>query len=105
MQQSNIFTGHFFAYRQIEFGCKRLTGLELIKDVIEPVIFWLYNPHYDLDLEDKIPPLFFLHDILAYGQNTKFGYKTLHINTQLPGNKYMSITSLTPEDTTVLSLL
>ena len=26
-------------YTQIEFGCKRLTGLELIKDTVETVIF------------------------------------------------------------------
>ena len=26
-------------YHKIEFGCKRLTGLELIKDIIETVIF------------------------------------------------------------------
>ena len=26
-------------YTQIEFGCKRLTGLELIKDIVETVIF------------------------------------------------------------------
>ena len=26
-------------YTKIEFGCKRLTGLELIKDIIETVIF------------------------------------------------------------------
>ena len=26
-------------YHQIEFGCKRLTGLELIKDIVETVIF------------------------------------------------------------------
>ena len=26
-------------YHQIEFGCKRLTGLELIKDVVETIIF------------------------------------------------------------------
>ena len=25
-------------YTQIEFGCKRLTGLELIKDIVETVI-------------------------------------------------------------------
>ena len=31
-------------YTQIEFGCKRLTGLELIKDIVETVIFWLYRP-------------------------------------------------------------
>ena len=26
-------------YHQIEFGCKRLTGLELIKDIVETVTF------------------------------------------------------------------
>ena len=26
-------------YHQTEFGCKRLTGLELIKDIVETVIF------------------------------------------------------------------
>ena len=26
-------------YTQVEFGCKRLTGLELIKDIVETVIF------------------------------------------------------------------
>ena len=26
-------------YTQIEFGCKRLAGLELIKDIVETVIF------------------------------------------------------------------
>ena len=26
-------------YHQIEFGCKRLIGLELIKDIVETVIF------------------------------------------------------------------
>ena len=26
-------------YTQIEFGCKRLTSLELIKDIVETVIF------------------------------------------------------------------
>ena len=26
-------------YTQTEFGCKRLTGLELIKDIVETVIF------------------------------------------------------------------
>ena len=26
-------------YTQIDFGCKRLTGLELIKDIVETVIF------------------------------------------------------------------
>ena len=27
-------------HTQIEFGCKRLTGLELIKDIAETVIFY-----------------------------------------------------------------
>ena len=31
-------------YHQIEFGCKRLIGLELIKDIVEPVISGLYEP-------------------------------------------------------------
>ena len=26
-------------YTQIEFGCKRLTGLELVKDIVETVLF------------------------------------------------------------------
>ena len=54
-------------YTQIEFGCKRLTGLELIKDIVETITFWLYyiSPHCDLDLEDRIS--FFLHDIPAHG--------------------------------------
>ena len=30
-------------YIQIEFGRKRLTGLELIKDIVETVIFCLYK--------------------------------------------------------------
>ena len=52
-------------YTQIEIGCKRLTGLELIKDIAETVIFDYISPHCDLDLEDRIP--FFLHDIPAHG--------------------------------------
>ena len=31
-------------YTEIEFGWKRLTGLELIKDIVETVVFWLYKP-------------------------------------------------------------
>ena len=31
-------------YTQIEFGCKRLTGLELITDIAEIVIFRSYKP-------------------------------------------------------------
>ena len=30
---------HVMIYTQIEFGCKRLTGLELIKAIVETVIF------------------------------------------------------------------
>ena len=52
-------------YTQIEFGCKRLTGLELIKDIVETVIFDYISPHCDLDLEDRIP--FVSHDIPAHG--------------------------------------
>ena len=31
-------------YHYIEFGCKRLICLKLIKDIVETVIFWLYKP-------------------------------------------------------------
>ena len=31
-------------YHQIEYGCKRLLSLELIKDTVEKVIFSLYKP-------------------------------------------------------------
>ena len=37
-------TSLLMIYTQIEFGCKRLTGLELIKDVVETVILKLYKP-------------------------------------------------------------
>ena len=30
-------------YHQIEFGCKRLIGLELIKYIVETVLFWSYK--------------------------------------------------------------
>ena len=42
-------------YTQIEFDCKKLTDLELIKDILETVLFDHISPHCDLDLEDKIP--------------------------------------------------
>ena len=32
-------TSMFMIYTETEFGCKRLTGLELIKDIVETVIF------------------------------------------------------------------
>ena len=30
---------HMMTYHQLEFGCKRLTGLELIKNIVETAIF------------------------------------------------------------------
>ena len=73
-------------YTQIEFGCKRLTGLELIK------YFDYISPHCDLDLKDRIPPLFFCMTfrLMVVHHNTKFGYKRLDTNTQPTGNKYVS---------------
>ena len=77
-------------YTQIEFGCKRLTGLELIKDIVETVIFDYINPHCDLDLEDRI--LFFrmTFRLIVVHHNTKFSYKRLQTNTRPSGNKYVS---------------
>ena len=87
-------------YTQIEFGCKRLTGLELINDIVETVIFWLYkqklsyfdyiSTHCDLDLEDRIPFFRMTFQFMVVHHNTKFGYKSLQRNTQLSGNKYVS---------------
>ena len=36
-------------YPQIEFGCKRLIGLELIKDIVETMVFWLDMPTLTLN--------------------------------------------------------
>ena len=77
-------------YTKIEFGCKRLTGLELIKDIVETVIFDYISPHCDLDLEDRIPFFRMSSRLMVVHHNTKFGYKRLHTNTQPSGNKYVS---------------
>ena len=66
------------------------------------------SPHCDLDLEDRIP-FFFSHDIPAHG-----GPPQYQVWLQKVAKKHSaeweqicvtSVTSLTPEDTTVLSLL
>ena len=45
LEHSNpTFSWLMMIYTQIEFGCKRLTGLELIKDTVEIVMFLLYKP-------------------------------------------------------------
>ena len=77
-------------YTQIEFGCKRLTGLELIKDIVETVYFDHISPHFDLDLEDRIPYFRMTFRLVVVHHNTKFGYKRLHTNTQPSGKKYVS---------------
>ena len=91
-------------YAQIEFGCKRLIGLELIKDIVETAVFWLYKPTLWPWQQNPI----FSHDILAHG-----GAPQYQVWLQKTANKHSaegeqicvtSITSLTPEDTTVLSL-
>ena len=52
-------------YPQTESGCKRLTGFDLIRDIVETGIFDHVNPHCDIDLEDRSP--FFSHDIPSHG--------------------------------------
>ena len=92
-------------YIQTEFGCKRLSGLELIKDIVETVIFWLYKPTL-WPWPWRQNPIF-LHDIPAHG-----GAPQYQIWLQNVAKKHSaeweqicvtSVTSLTPEDTTVLS--
>ena len=75
-------------YHQIEFGCKRLTGLELIKDLVETVTFWLYkpSPHCDLDLEDRIPFFRITFWLMVVHHNTKDGYKRLHTLSRVGTN-------------------
>ena len=62
------------------------------------------SPHCDLDLEDRIP--FFSHDIPAHGgvpqYQQKFAKKHSAEGEQIC---VTSVTSLTPEDTAVLSLV
>ena len=45
-------------YHQIEFGCKRLISLELIKDIVETIIYYTSSCS-DLVCEDRIPLFFF----------------------------------------------
>ena len=76
-------------YHQIEFGCKRLIGLELIKDTVNIWLSLSYfdyiSPHYDLDLEDSIP--FFRHDILAHGGAPQYQVWLQKIQTQKGSNE------------------
>ena len=63
------------------------------------------SPHCDLALEDRIP-FYFLHmtfQLMVVHHNTKFGYKKVAYKHS--AKCVTSVTSLTPEDTTVLSLL
>ena len=60
-------------YTQIEFGCKRLTGLELIK------YFDYISPHCDLDLEERIHFFCMTFRLMVVHHNTKFVYKRLQI--------------------------
>ena len=76
-------------YTQIEFRCKRLSGLELIKDIVETVIFWLYKPTL-WPWPWRIPFFRMTFRLIVVHHNTKFGYKRLHTNTQPNGNKYVS---------------
>ena len=75
-------------YTQIEFDCKRLTGLELIKDILS--YFDYISPHCNLDLEDRIPFFRMTLRLMVVHHNTKFGYKRLQRNTQPSGNKCVS---------------
>ena len=77
-------------YIQIEFGYKRLTGLELIKHIVETVFIDYISPHCDLDLEDRIPFFRMTFRLMLVHHNTKLGYKRLQTNTQPSGNKYVS---------------
>ena len=89
-------------YLQIEFVCKRLISLELIKYIVKTdrhLFFNYISPLCDLDLEDSI--LITSHDFLVeswlivHHWHTKFGYKRLPKNPAQPtqvqtGNKYLS---------------
>ena len=94
-------------YHQIEFGCKRLIGLELIKDIVQTTIFQLYKPIL-WPWPWRENPIF-LHDIPAHGGAPqsevwlqKVAYKHSAEWEQI---RVTSVTSLTAEDTPVLSLL
>ena len=94
-------------YPQTEFGCKRLTGLELIKDIVETVIFWLYKPTL-WPWPSRWNPIF-SNDIPAHGGAPQYQVWLQKVvykhSAKWEQICVMSITSLTPEDTTVLSLL
>ena len=78
-------------YTQIEFGCKRLTGLGLIKKIQQKLSYFDYmSPHCDLHLEDRIPFFRMTFRLMVVHHNTKFGYKRLQTSTQPSGNKYVS---------------
>ena len=93
-------------YHQIEFGCKRLTGLELIKKNSRNRHISIIQAH-TVTLTLKIKSL--LHDIPAHGSAPqcqvwlqKVAYKHSADWEQV---FVTSVTSLTPEDITVLSIL
>ena len=77
-------------YTQIESGCKRLTGLELIKDTVEIVLFWLYKPTLWPWPWNRIPFFRMTFRLVVVHHNNKFGYKRLQTNTPQSGNKYVS---------------
>ena len=52
-----------------KLGCKRLISSE---DIAETVIFWLYKPHSDFNLEDSVTIW-----LMMKHNHTKFGYKKL----------------------------
>ena len=114
LEQSNLIFSQdisllMMIYHQTEFGCKRLIGLELIKDIAESHFDYI-SSHCDLDLEDRILFSFsFLHAIPAHG-----GAPQYQVWLQKVAYKHSaeweqicvtSVTSLTPKDTPVLSLL
>ena len=85
---------------QIEFGCKRLIGLELIKDIVETVIFWLYKPTLWPWPWTHNPFFFSPHAFADHGEAPEyqvwlqiFGYKHSADWEQI---FVTSITSLTP---------
>ena len=101
-------------YTQIEFGCKRLTGLELIKDIVETVIFWLYKPvTLTLKIESPPPPppppffFFFAWHSGSWWCTTIPSLVTKECKQTSAEWEQICVTrvtSLTPEDITVLSL-
>ena len=76
---------------KLSLVAKRLTGLELIKDIVGTVIFWLYKPTL-WPWSCRQNPIF-SHDILAHGGCTimpSLVTKDCKTNTQSSGNKYVS---------------